>query len=204
MEAVSGQSFGEYMKPHIFIPLGMKDTGFTMTKQQQDRLSTQYMQETGTTSNKVMGPKNGFRLSDSYESGGAGIFSVALDYLRFAEAMSNGGVGRTGNQLLKPETIDLMRTDQMDDICRKDFDMIGRPGYSYGLGVRTMVDPKGGNSESPVGEFGWDGAAGSYALMDPQNRLAVVYMQHVHNCPYAYSDIHPTLRNYTYRAIFQP
>lgn len=202
VEAVSGQSFGEYMKQHIFTPLGMKDTGFTMTKQQRDRLSTPYMQETGTTNNKAIGPENGFRLSDSYESGGAGIFSVASDYLLFAEAMSNGGVGRTGNQILKPETIDLLRTDQMDDICRKDFDLIGRPGYSYGLGVRTMIDPKAGNAESPIGEFGWDGAAGSYALMDPENHLAVVYMQHVHNCSYAYSDIHPTLRNYTYRAIF--
>ena len=143
------------------------------------------MQETGTTNNKAIGPENGFRLSDSYESGGAGIFSVASDYLLFAEAMSNGGVGRTGNQILKSETIDLLRTDQMDDICRKDFDLIGRPGYSYGLGVRTMIDPKAGNAESPIGEFGWDGAAGSYALMDPENHLAVVYMQHVHNCSYA-------------------
>lgn len=202
VEAVSHQSFGEYLKQHIFIPLGMGNTGFTMTKQQKDRLSTLYVQEPGTMSNKAIRADNTFCLSANYESGGAGLFSVASDYLLFAEAMSNGGVARTGNQILKPETIDLLRTDQMDDICRKDFDAIGRAGYSYGLGVRTMANPKGGNSESPVGEFGWDGAAGSYVLMDPENHLAIVYMQHVHGCSYAYSDIHPSLRNQTYRAIF--
>ncbi len=202
VEAISDQTFGEYMKQHIFDPLGMKDTGFRMTQAQQARLSTLYSQKAGTTENTAIEPTNVFRLSESYESGGAGLFSTASDYLLFAEAMSNGGIGRSGKQILKAETIDLLRTDQMDDICRKDFDMLGRIGYSYGLGVRTMVDPKASNAESPVGEFGWDGAAGSYTLMDPQNHLAIVYLQHIHGCGYAYSELHPALRDDTYRAIF--
>ena len=43
--------------------------------------------------------------------------------------------------------------------------------YGYGLGVRvrTVPDPSG----IPVGEFGWDGAAGSYILVDTDNNISI-------------------------------
>ena len=52
-----------------------------------------------------------------------------------------------------------------------------KAGYGYGLGVRTLIAPTRGGSLSPVGEFGWDGAAGCYVLMDPENRLTLFYAQ---------------------------
>ena len=52
--------------------------------------------------------RNSFQLTDRYESGGAGLYSSVDDYSRFADAMANGGIGTTGAQILKPETIDLM------------------------------------------------------------------------------------------------
>ena len=41
----------------------------------------------------------------------------------------------------------------------------GKKGYRYGLGVRVLNDTA--ESKSPVGEFGWDGAAGAYVMIDP-------------------------------------
>ena len=68
-----------------------------------------------------------------------------------------------------------------------------------GLGVRVLIDAS--KSKSPAGEFGWDGAAGAYTIMDPQTRLAVVYAQHVRSCGPAYAVVHPTLRDMVYEAL---
>ena len=74
-----------------------------------------------------------------------------------------------------------------------------RDRYGYGLGVRTMTDPNG--SQGPVGEFGWDGAAGAYALMDPVNHVSVVYTQQVLRMIKVYSEIHPHIRDLVYEAL---
>jgi CubicO group peptidase (beta-lactamase class C family) len=49
-------------------------------------------------------------------------------------------------------------------------------GYGYGLGVRVMIDPSKGGCNGTVGEYGWAGAAGTWVLVDPEERLAVVYL----------------------------
>lgn len=182
IEAVSGQRFGEYLKQNVFIPLGMYSTGFSMDDEQREHFADLYVQDLQTGENVLLGDDNIYQITPAYESGGAGLFSTAQDYLLFAEMMSNGGVGRNGARILRAETIDMIRADQMTEQTRKDFDQLGRRGYSYGLGVRTKVDSLGGEVSSAFGEFGWDGAAGSYVIMDPQIHLAVVYLQHVHCC----------------------
>ncbi len=45
----------------------------------------------------------------------------------------------------------------------------------------------------------WDGAAGAYALIDPENQLAVFYIQHMLNGKHPY--IHPRLRNIVYQCL---
>ena len=138
-------------------------------------------------------------LSDNYESGGAGLISTAEDYILFLDAMCNGGTSADGYRLLSPESVDLMREDQLHDVSRKDFALFDRIGYSYGLGVRTMIDNT--QSRSPLGEFGWEGAAGAYALIDVKNKLAVCYLQHVLSCGHVYSEVHPKLRDLTYEML---
>ena len=71
--------------------------------------------------------------------------------------------------------------------------------YGYGLGVRTLMDPT--KSKSPMGEFGWDGAAGAYVLADPENHLAIFYVQAARESGPAFAEIHPTLRDLVYTAI---
>ena len=122
---------------------------------------------------------NEYQLTDGYESGGAGLISSVEDYSLFADALANGGVGASGAQILKPETIDLMRKEQLS-ACTVDptFECAAGPGYGYALGVRTLIDRSQGQ-RSPLGEFGWDGAVGSYLMVDVENEIAIVYMQHV-------------------------
>ena len=77
--------------------------------------------------------------------------------------------------------------------------MCGKAGYEYGLGVRVLVDGK--MSKSPVGEFGWDGAAGAYVLVDTVNKVSIFYSQHVVGYPKAYHNIHPKIRDLAYEGI---
>ena len=48
-----------------------------------------------------------------------------------------------------------------------------RCGYSYGLGCRVLIDKTLTEAKSPLGEFGWDGAAGASAIIDADNHVAV-------------------------------
>ena len=74
-----------------------------------------------------------------------------------------------------------------------------RPGYSCGLGVRVLVDDT--EAKSPVGEFGWDGAAGAYALIDPKNGISLFYAQAILGFPGVYSDIHLRIRDLVYESL---
>ena len=68
-------------------------------------------------------------------------------------------------------------------------------GYGYGYGVRTNLDPVMGGNLSPVGEFGWDGARGSYFSCDPKNKIAFFYAEHMGGL---HPVILPRLRNVVY------
>ena len=72
---------------------------------------------------------------------------------------------------------------------------MGRKGYGYGVGVQVLIDPKSVDSPAPKGVFGWDGAAGSCIMMDTESKRSVVFVMHVRNCGFAYSEIHPKLRD---------
>ena len=113
------------------------------------------------------------------DSGGAGLSMTVDDYMKFAYAMTNGGVGMNGNRILTNTAIELMRTDALSEEQYKDIfeSARGRRGYSYGLGVRVHVDPTESGRLTPVGEFGWGSAWGTYTQFDPENRVALVYGQ---------------------------
>lgn len=201
IEVVSGQTLGRYFEDHIFKPLGMKNTGFKLTPDRKANLAGQFEYHADTRTSTSVPNKNRYVLSKNYESAGAGLISTVDDYILFLDAMCNEGVSADGYRLLSMNTINLMREDQLKGNSRKDFDAWCRHGYSYALGVRTLVERQKSGARSPLGEFGWDGAAGAFALIDTENHLAVFYAQHVLNCGYAYDVIHPKIRDLTYEML---
>ncbi len=181
IEIWSGMKLGEYMEENIFKPLGMKNTFFGVPKD-KERLSKMSALYTFNGDGK---PERlplvcAYNLSEDYESGGAGLCSCTEDYALFLDALACGGVGKSGNRILSRATVELMATDHLsgqrsEDLCN----MIGK-GYGYGLGVRVHINKAETGSLSPIGEFGWDGAAGSFSMVDPVNKLSITYFQHVH------------------------
>jgi CubicO group peptidase (beta-lactamase class C family) len=81
----------------------------------------------------------------------------------------------------------------------EDFAFTGKVGYDYGLGVRVLVDET--VAKSPVGEFGWDGAAGAYVLVDTTHHISIFYAQHIAGFPKVYSEIHPKIRDIAYECM---
>ena len=72
-------------------------------------------------------------------------------------------------------------------------------GYGYGLGVRTMTATAKAGSCGNVGEFGWGGAAGATALVDPKLNLSMFYAHHMLNPQEDYYQ--PRLRNVLYSCL---
>ena len=199
IEEVSGERFSDYLERHIFRPLGLETAGFAV--RDAARQSAQYFWH---PEEKRIIPfsnmENRFRLSPRYESGGAGLAGDLRDYGLFADALACGGENEKGERILTPEMIQLWRANQMGPRSRRSFDAWNRKGYSYGLGVRTRVDLHTGGAGS-LGEFGWDGAAGAWTMVDPTRRLSAIYVMHVHNFAYCYDVIHPTLRCLIYEGL---
>ena len=198
VEVVSGMKFSEYLKKNIWDKLGMKDIGFTLTEDMKARFATQYEYDEATHTSRLSerGDNNRYQLTPNYESGGAGIICSVDAYILLSDALACGGVGKTGERILKMETIDLMRTNQQTGDALADWTSHKRLGYGYGLGVRTMMDTQ--YSKGPKGEFGWDGAAGADMTMDPEHRLSVMFMTHIHNWPSMLGPVHLQLRDVLY------
>ena len=190
-EVVTGMKFGDYLKENIFDVCGMTRTGFWTNEAAKDMVCSQYMYDPESGESSLMGKENVYILTPAYQSGGAGLISCVDDYIKFVTEMSNG------NRLLKPETIELMRADQLGEQAYQDFQS-GKTGYTYGLGVRT--DAYGRFAHK--GEFGWDGAAGAYVMIDPDNHIGIFYATHVRNHgTYLYQELHQNIRDAVYRVI---
>lgn len=199
LEVVTGKPLREVLGELIFAPLEMEDMTFSPNEEQRSRLAQLYTYHCHTYSTSAVETVYE-KLSEAFESGGGGLHGTNDQYMKLVDALANNGEGSNGYRILKPETIALMKVNHMneEDILRFS---PGKPGYGYGLGVRTLIDPITAEGPGPVGEFGWDGAAASYSLVDTDNQLAIVFTTHVKACRPAYREIHPHIRNLTYFGI---
>lgn len=199
IEVVSGMSLGEYFAKNILEPLEMNDTYFAKPINENERLVTQYMYDNDNHVSNEMEMSCCYQLSEKYESAGAGLISSVEDYGKFADMIACGGVSAKGIRILNEEMIDLMKTNMLGQTQREELaNKMGRVGYGYGCGVQMLLEPEKCNAKAPIGVFGWDGAAGAFIMMDPFNHISIVYAQHVRGCGYAYSTIHPMLRDLLY------
>lgn len=203
VEVVSGERYGDYVKKHIFEPLGIQDFYFHFDKDEQtaSRICALYKGVFGT--DDIVPDdgslSDGFKITENYESGGAGLAGTVDAYSAFIEALCNGGVGANGARILSEESVRMFTVPYTTGQMSKDFAATGKKGYEYGLGVRVLTDER--YAKSPVGEFGWDGAAGAYVLIDPVNHISIFYTQHVVGFPKVYSEIHPQIRDIAYRCM---
>lgn len=181
VEVLSGQKFECYMKEHIFDPLGMENSDFLHPEEDWEGFARQYHYDIETGEVQLRW-NNAYRPGKEYASGGAGCVSTAEDYIKFLEAL------RIGDVILKKETIAMMATDRLTEQQRQMY-TYDKMVNGYGLGMRTSrLDPT-------WTDFGWGGAAGAYASVDPVNNVTFYYAQHLLNSPVR------NLRPWLYRTI---
>lgn len=179
IEVVSGMRFSEFLSEKIFNPLGMKDTGFYVPAEKQNRLAKVY-QAVGNNLDEYhishLGISNKMEFAPAFESGGAGLVSTIDDYARFAQMLLNKGTF-DGVTILAPKTVEFMTSAHLT-LMQQEYvnQWESLPGYTYANLLRIMKDPEAAVSISSKGEYGWDGWLGTYVMNDPEHNLTFLIM----------------------------
>ncbi|MCR5880847.1 serine hydrolase [Phenylobacterium sp. J367] len=179
VEKLSGQTHEAYVREHILAPLKMKDTAWTQPEANFARLAATYVAGTdGKIARQadVQTRRMNFDPARRMTMGGAGLVSSLDDYMRFARMLLNGGE-LDGARILKPSTVKLMATDQLDPSMKDRFFLPtkGAVGFGFDFAVRTGQPKTPGENRGAVGEFFWDGAATTLFFVDPANKAAAVF-----------------------------
>ena len=201
-EVITGEKFRDFVRRVIFSPLGMSDSFYGIPGEAENaRMASLYRYSDESRTSRKIGRGCTFILGKEHDSGGAGMVSSAEDYIRFADALAAGGIGENGARILSPETVELMRENRLTPAAARSMDWPHLRGYGYGLGVRTMMDPAASGAKTPLGEFGWGGAAGAILIVEPRSRTAVYYAQHTLN-PH-HDKVLPELRDTVFACLQQ-
>ncbi len=191
IEILSGKPFDVFLKERIFQPLGMNDTDFYAPEDKVDRLATTYRpSENGL---QPM-PNEPFLTKPQFLNGGGGLVSSMSDYLRFARMLLGEGEV-DGVRLLKPETVRMMRSDQLpEDVDGPNW----APGNRFGLNVAVVTDSEKAGY-LPEGTYWWWGIQGTWMWIDPENRIITLGM--MQNTDYQHSRV---VHNTISRILFAP
>jgi CubicO group peptidase (beta-lactamase class C family) len=182
VEKLSGQTLPDFMRDHIFAPLGMKDAGFFVPEEERARFATNYRDDPQgqmVPSATTGGAPTDYATQPTMPSGGGGLVSTIEDYYRFAQMLANGGQ-LEGKRVLAPATVKLMTSNHLPaEILTGQFGIgqhIMRPGFGYGFNCAVVFDPPEANLPDGKGTFFWDGAAGTWFWVDPTNDVVFVGM----------------------------
>lgn len=177
IQRASGMSFPDFVQRRILNPVGMDDTVWRLRPGDADRLMQIYAFGRSGTNPPVVPP--GASVEDysapiTLYAGGAGLVSSTRDYLDFLSMLLNDGrAGRV--RVMRPETARLIRSDILPE---------GLTAMNGGYGFGGWVARPGHLRQ---GEYGWSGAAGTQAWIDPEKNFAATMM--IQAMPYGAVDI---------------
>jgi len=181
VEVLSGMDLDAFIEARITRPLGMKDTGFMVAKDEAERIAEPQI-DPGTGKRPAM-PRD-LTLRPRFLSGGGGMVSTAPDYLRLAQMLLNGGE-LEGARILSRKSVALMASDHLPPgivfsaSTRAQFEESSpTPEFGQGFGLGFCVRKEPGRCPVPgsVGDYYWSGVYGSYFWVDPQEQLVAVLM----------------------------
>jgi CubicO group peptidase (beta-lactamase class C family) len=179
IEALCGKSVDDVFQELLFDPLGMNDTRSHYFGDIQERMVKLYQK---TPEGKLKPGATFFdekhKPGPEHEAGWARLFSTANDYTKIMQMLANGSICN-GVRIMRRKTIDLMRTNGLNEVQQKDYDNVYEAGYGYGYGVRTLIDKQKGNYNGSLGSFGWTGGFGTWCEADPEDGVSIVYMHNM-------------------------
>jgi CubicO group peptidase (beta-lactamase class C family) len=196
VEVVSGQTLGNFLQDHIFKPLKMLETGFTVPSEKHHRIAEPFKKD----------PDGGIQLKlinihehPKFESGGGGLASTGQDYARFLQFMLNKGE-LDGVRLLGSHTVDYMTADHLGNIPTSPTCAVSLLPAGHGFGLGFAVRKETGISSVPgsAGVYYWGGIAGTSFFVDPKLDMFAILMIQAPNQRDYYR---PLFRNLVYAAL---
>lgn len=175
IEVASKMKFSDFLKERLFKPLGMNDTDFYVPADKQPRLMGAYEENLVPYTGNNLGIRNMADEAPFFESGGAGLLSTVDDYAAFSLMLLNNGT-YNGVQILKPATVEYLRTPQLTKKQQEFLNWDSCLGYSYGNLMRILTNPGECSTLSSLGEFGWDGWLGCYITIAPKDDIIIIMM----------------------------
>ncbi len=183
VEAASGMRLGDYLRAHVFEPLGMADTDFAVAAEKTARRVAMLARDQGGSLSPYPIEIGGGDAGE-YDAGGGGLCSTGPDYLRFLQMILNGG-SLAGRRILRSETLAEMSRNQIGSLragamgsavpqyCHP-YDVF--PNQHTGWGLGFAINPETGPNGRAAGSLAWAGIANCYYWIDPANDLAAVLL----------------------------
>jgi CubicO group peptidase (beta-lactamase class C family) len=177
VEVISGQRFDAFIQSRILGPLGMVDTEFVVSD--RNRLVAYYAggdpadpMKPGLTRADALPYPDAYLRRVPRQAGGAGLVSTLPDMVALIRSLLPGG--RT---LLKPDTIELMMTNQLPEGVWIRFPAYGEiRGRGHGLAGALILEPSAFDHQDARGELFWGGRAGTQWWISPRANTAGLIM----------------------------
>lgn len=181
IEAVSGESLGDFFESRIMGPLEMTDTSFDLGEEDLGRLVSTY-RRVGT---ELQGEPRPATYRPRFRGDG-GLLGTAGDYARFIQMILGHG-SRDGVQLLDPGSVSEMTRNQLDGFfvseqpetlpaTSKAFPLgAGQDGFGLGF----QVSDGEGAGGRPAGSLSWAGIQNTHFWIDTENQIGVVLLVQV-------------------------
>ncbi len=186
---IEGKKLGKIMEEKIFAPLEMTDSFFDVPDNKKNRCASNMgYDESGNLANLETVPsKMAFKERPpdlEFEAGSGGLWSTVGDYLKFAKLFVENGRSN-GVQILKKETIDFMRSNQLTSYQREHSKLMGsamfKEYYGFGLGLAVVTkEAKYGSMPcaGSIDSVGWPGAYGGWWSADPIKKTISIFLTH--------------------------
>ncbi len=202
---IAGEPFADFLQRRVLDPLGMADTGFSVPPAAAHRLAACYEPTANGGLALYDDPATSvFLHPPGFVSGGGGLVSTAGDYMKFAQALLDGGrVG--GHRLIGRKTLALMTANHLPGgadlpaVSVSLFSEAANAGVGFGLGFATTIDPARTLLPGSAGDYFWGGAASTYFWVDPAEQLVVVFMTQL--LPSSTYQVRRELRTLVYSAL---
>ena len=183
VEAVADLTLDAYIETAVTKPLGMADTYFFPPDNVRPRCATLYGRGKSDTL-EPMGFEIGGGRGAELVSGGGGLWSTAADYARFLQMVMQGG-SRDGVQILRPETIAMMTSNQIGShaagkmgSAMPQFALPYEqfPGMTCSWSLAFLLNPQAGPNGRAANSLAWAGIANCYYWVDLTNDLFGIFL----------------------------
>ena len=177
VERASGSPLNQFFRERIFIPLGMRDTGFVIPEAKRERMAVVYKSDKQGKLTRNEDNLFSYGATTKMHSGGGGLASTIRDYTRFLQMIANGGE-LNGTRLLKKEAVAAMTRNHLEGPAMPiRFPNNIRHGTGFGLGFCVKTAQTDWNSAGRIDEYGWGGMLSTHFWISPRDELVVVTME---------------------------